>query len=73
MINLNYFFNRLKDVKAKDIAAAFPMIGALIVSPFFKKRYSDMWLICEEKAEARDNGYWFFRKMCENHPEQKVV
>lgn len=73
MINLKYFFNRIKDVKAKDVAAAFPMVGALIVSPFFKKRYSDTWLICEEKAEARDNGYWFFRKMCENHQEQKVI
>ena len=45
------------------------MLGALIVSPLFKKKYSHTWLICEEeRAKALDNGYWFFRKMREEHP-----
>ena len=73
MISPRYFFNRLKDVKASDLAAVFPMLGALIVSPLFKKKYSHTWLICEEKAEARDNGYWFFRKMREEHPKQPCI
>ena len=73
MLSLKYFLDRIKDVKPRDIASVVPMIGAYIVSPLFKKRYSDTWLICEEKAEARDNGYWFFRKTCENHPEQDVI
>lgn len=73
MINLKYFFNRIKDVHAKDFLAIFPMTIALFISPLYKKRYANTWLICEEKAEARDNGYWFFRKMCENHPEQECI
>lgn len=28
-----------------------------------------MWIICERKTDARDNGYHFFRYLCRNHPE----
>lgn len=73
MIDIKYFLNRVNDVKVKDILSVFPMVCALIVSPFYKKRYANTWLICEEKAEARDNGYWFFKKMCETHPEQECI
>lgn len=73
MINLKYLINRIKDVKPKDMLAVFPMVTARVASLFYKNRYKNTWLICEEKAEARDNGYWFFRKMCENHPEQECI
>ena len=73
MISLKYFLTKMKDVKGRDIAALLPMTVALIASPAYKQKYKDAWLICEEPKEARDNGYWFFRKMCENHPEQKCV
>ena len=53
--------------------AVFPMLVALAVSPFYEKKYKKAWLICEEPKEARDNGYWFFRKMCENHSEQYCI
>lgn len=29
----------------------------------------DIWLICEKRGEARDNGYHLFRYIRENHPE----
>ena len=70
MINLKYLMNRIKDVKPKDMLAVFPMSAARVISVFYKGSYKNTWLVCEEKAEARDNGYWFFRKMSENHPEQ---
>lgn len=31
------------------------------------------WVIHERGVDARDNGYWFYRYMKEEHPEQKVV
>ena len=70
-MRLNYFLNKLQDVKFLDYLSALPMLIAMIFKPFFKKRYSKCWLICEEPAEARDNGYHFFKYMCEKHPEQK--
>lgn len=73
MISLRYFFTKAKDIKCQDLLAIFPMGIAVLVSPLYKKKYRNIWLICEEKKEARDNGYWFFRKMCENHPEQVCI
>ena len=73
MISFKYFLKKIKDVKTSDIKAIVPMMAALLVFPFYKKNYKDTWLICEEPKEARDNGYWFFRRMCENHPEQRCI
>lgn len=40
---------------------------------FFKRtKTSDVWLISERGIDARDNGYWFYKYMIENHPEIKV-
>ncbi len=71
MIKLAYFVNRIRDVKLKDYLSVFPMTVALIAKSFFKKKYEKAWLICEEAAEARDNGYHFFRYMCQKQPQQK--
>lgn len=73
MISIRYFIHKVKDVKLSDMKAIPLMMTALICSPFYKKVYKNTWLICEEPKEARDNGYWFFRKMCENHPEQRCI
>lgn len=65
--------NRLKYVKISDL---FALIQFLIILPFalfakiFLKNY---WLICEDKNEARDNGYWLYKWIRENHPEQKLI
>lgn len=73
MINKGYFFTKIKDVKVIDILEIIPMICAILLIPFFKKKYSKTWLICEESIEARDNGFFFFRYICLNHPNQKCV
>ena len=54
-----------------DYLSVIPMITALILRPFYKNKYKDAWLICEEPAEARDNGYHFFKYMCEKQSQQK--
>lgn len=34
---------------------------------------NSIWLVSEkESAQAHDNGYWFFKWMRENHPEQEL-
>ena len=37
------------------------------------KRYKDVWMILERGTDARDNGYFFFKWLRENHPEQNAV
>lgn len=42
---------------------------------YFKIRhtkYMNTWLISERGIDARDNGYWFYKYMKENHPEIEV-
>ncbi len=43
----------------------------MAISPILrgKQRYKDLWLIAERGADARDNGYHFFKFMRKNHPE----
>lgn len=72
-MKISYFLKRIQDVKVRDLLATIPMLAALILKPFYRKKYSDAWLVCEDPAEARDNGYHFFRYMCLHHPEQKCV
>lgn len=71
MIKISYFFDRLRDVKIRDITSVFSMMIALMIKPIYKKRYKGTWLICEEPLEARDNGYCFYKYMCEKQPQQK--
>lgn len=71
MISIGYILDRIQDVKFADYLAIFPMIAAWTIKPFFKSKYQNTWLICEEAAEARDNGYHFFKYMSENQPQQK--
>lgn len=67
------FLSRLQFVKMKDLLAFFPMIMGAILGQILKIKHPHIWLICERKTDARDNGYWFFKYMVQNHPEQEVV
>lgn len=73
LISYKYLKSKIKDVRSEDIISIFPMLVAKLISPLYKKKYERTWLICEEKHEARDNGYWFYKKMRENHPEQSCI
>lgn len=66
-----YILQKLKYIKMQDIFAGFLMLAALLVKPFYRKKYVDTWLICEEPKAAKDNGYHFFKYMCEQHPEKR--
>lgn len=35
-------------------------------------KYKNLWLIMELPNEARDNGYWLYKYIVENHPEINV-
>lgn len=65
--------NKLKFVKFKDLLSIFLMCIAFVPAMITKIFIRDFWLICEDKNEARDNGYWLFKYIRENHPKQKVA
>ena len=53
------------------VKCLFLYFAALVVSPFAKLggKYKNFWLVAERGADARDNGYHFFKYMCQKHPE----
>ncbi len=65
--------SRLKYVRMKDILACFVflfMLPIALIGKIFVRRF---WLVGEEKCEARDNAYWFFKYVRENYPNQKIA
>ena len=44
------------------------MLLSWIVSKIIRKE-KDLWLFCERGKDARDNGFWMFRYIMQNHPE----
>lgn len=67
------FWQKLQRVKAKDIGNIFVFALALPVSAVYKRKRKDLWLICDNENEARDNGYWLFKYIREQHKEQDVM
>lgn len=64
---------RLKYLKCSDIKHVLFFILAYPSSFLFRIFHKDLWLICEDGDAARDNGYWFFKYLCENHKEINAV
>ena len=52
---------KLKMVKLADFGQLFIFFIAIIPGLIYKLFRPHLWLVCEKKNEARDNGYWFFR------------
>lgn len=67
------FWQKIQRVKIKDIGHIFLFLLALPVAMIYRIFRRDLWLICDNENEARDNGYWLFRYITENHPEQDVM
>lgn len=68
---MNYFFSRIKRVKLADILAVWKLLVTLIPALIYRKTHPKFWVISEAPNEARDNGYWFFRYVRTEHPEQE--
>jgi len=66
-------FKKLRYLKFSHIISVLLMIVSFVPSMIAKIFIRDFWLVCEEKNEARDNGYWLFKYIRENHPKQKVA
>lgn len=73
MPKMKRFLSKLKQVSFKDYLHIILFLLALIPSKILKKRHGDMWLLCEYGLEARDNAWWLFKYIRENHPDKDVV
>lgn len=67
------FFQKIKEVSLSDFFHVFFFLLALFPAWVYRKKRKHLWLICENKQEARDNGYWLFRYIREHKPDCDVV
>ncbi len=72
MISLKTIRKRFVDVTWKDFLHIFLFIFAIPCAFFFKRKHPDLWLICEDKMEARDNGFALFNYIRKYHPNQEI-
>ena len=70
MGNLKEKFER---VKWHDIAQGFVFLSAIPQALLLRRKRPDLWLICEDENEARDNGFWLYRHIRQKHPERDCV
>ncbi|MBQ5961147.1 MAG: CDP-glycerol glycerophosphotransferase family protein [Firmicutes bacterium] len=70
---MNHFLYQLKRVKLKELSELWKLPIAMICAIFYRIKHNDLWIICEDPNEARDNGYWFFKYLRKEHPEQDCV
>ncbi len=66
-------FQKLQRVRFGDIGHMFLFLFALPIALIYKLFRRDMWLICDNKNEARDNGYHLYKYIRKNYPEQDAV
>lgn len=62
-----------KFIKPSDIGHCFLFIVVLPFALIAKLFIRDFWLVCEDKNEARDNGYHFFKWVRKTRPKQKIA
>lgn len=67
------FFSKLGRVRLADVLSALPFLIALPLAHALRRSRPHIWLVCERKGEARDNGYWLYRYLCTEQPEIDVV
>lgn len=68
--------NKLKKVTFSDVLGIFKylliFIPAFIYHIYLKLFNKQLWVICETKNTARDNGFVFYNYMIDKHPEVKT-
>ena len=70
---MSRFLEKLEFVKPADLVSGLKMLVSIPYAACLKKKRKQMWLVCEEYNEARDNGYWLYKYIRKAHPEQDVV
>lgn len=67
------FWEKLESVKIRDILAFFKFMIAVPFALIYKLFRRHLWLLCEYGPEARDNAYYLFCFLRDEHPEIDAV
>ena len=67
------FLEKLAGVRVKDLLSLILCLAAWPLSFVYRRLRPHLWLLCEYGPEARDNGYWLYRYLRQEHPEVDAV
>ncbi|GLI85288.1 hypothetical protein ANABIO32_30160 [Rossellomorea marisflavi] len=67
-----YWITKLKKIRLKDLNSLFKILAAYPLSYLLKLYKKDIWLISERPDDARDNGYYLFKYIRENYPNDNA-
>ena len=67
------FWQKLQRVKWTDLLHFILFVLAWPLAKVYRLKHKDLWLLCDNRNEARDNGYWLLRYIVKEHPEQEVM
>ncbi|MFP3153694.1 CDP-glycerol glycerophosphotransferase family protein [Lachnospiraceae bacterium ZAX-1] len=67
------FWQKLQRVKIKDLVHIIFFLLACPISFVYRRFRKDLWLICDNENEARDNGYWLYRYIVNTKKDQDVM
>jgi len=70
---MNIKLSKIKLLNFRGIVALVQFFLVLPIALIAKIFIRDFWLVYEDRMEARDNGYWFFKYVRENYPQQKIA
>lgn len=73
MRKVKEFLCRVKFVSWHDFLQIPLMVMGFVGSWFIRIRHNNIWLICERRGEARDNGFWFYKYLCEHCSDVEAV
>ena len=73
MSKIKHFIYQLRRVKFREFIQIWRLPVAAMCALFYRIKHKDLWIVCEDANEARDNGYWFFKYVRNHHPEQECV
>ena len=59
-------------IRFGDICDFVKIILSCPIGLIFRLFKKDIWIVSEMEHTARDNGYWFFKYMRQNHPDRAV-
>ena len=63
---------KINKINFQDFVAFIFLLLAYIPSLFLHLRKPNIWLVCERRYHAEDNGWIFYHWLRENHPEQEA-
>ena len=67
------FWEKIATVKMRDILSIGLFLLAYPVAMVYKQFRRHIWLLCEYGPEARDNAYYLYKYLREEHPEVDAV